>query len=62
MSSDDDAILICSDLNSRIRGLLDVIYDIDVLRSRRNKKQIQEIKICYLDSQQKALLRFNKIY
>ena len=33
-----------------------------VLRARRNEKKIQETKICYLESQQKALLKFNKIY
>ena len=34
--------------------------NIALLRARRNEKQIQETKICYLESQQKALLKFNK--
>ena len=33
-----------------------------LLRARCNEKQIQETTICYLESQQKALLKFNKIY
>ena len=37
-------------------------WNSNVLRARLNEKQIQETKICYLESQQKALLKFNKIY
>ena len=40
---------------------IDMIYLGIVLRARC-KKQIQETKIWYFESQQKALLKFNNIY
>ena len=39
---------------------LHVIINCNMLHARRNEKRIKETKIWYLESEQKALLKFNK--